>query len=106
MTGQLLLLYIVRLAFSILIHGAGCLTLVWFFGFIFGLLLAMLYFLRTDGRLLALCDHGNRPRLFDQHGQREYVERPGWLFNVKTTTTQQQSIFSLFSTVDAAFLTG
>ena len=33
----------------------------------------------TDGRLLALCDHGNWPCLLDQYGQREYwVERPGW----------------------------
>ena len=50
------------------------------FWFCFGFLLAMLYFLRTDGGLLALCDHGgNWPCLLDQYGQREYwVERPGW----------------------------
>ena len=52
---------------------------LFFFGFYFGFLLAMLYCLRTDGGLLALCDHGNWPCLLDQYGQREYwVERPGW----------------------------
>lgn len=41
--------------------------------------LVMFFLLRTDGRLLALCDHGNWPCLMDQYGQRGYwVERPGW----------------------------
>ena len=81
---------VVRLAFSYtdswcrLPHPC---VVYWFY---FGFLLAMVIFLRTDGRLLALCDHGNWPCLLDQYGQREYwVERPGWFLNVKTTKTQQ-----------------
>ena len=46
-----------------------------------GFLVAMLYFLRTDGRLLALCDHGNSPCLLDQYGQRStgWRDRDGFL---------------------------
>ena len=58
---------IVRFAFSTLIRGAGCLTLVCFFCLL--ALLAHVIFLRTDGRLLALCNHGDWPCLLDKYGQ-------------------------------------
>ena len=90
-----------------MIRGAGCLTLVCvFFFFFFGFLLAMLYLLRTDGKLLGLCDHGNWPCLLDQYGQREYwVERPGWFFIVKTTTIHKPAArsFCLQSTAVPGF---